>query len=103
MERELRQAIEGWNQTQINDMFLQKNIKWVFNPPTGSHHGGPWERLIKSVCKVFNSTMRSQNLDKKCFHTILSEIETIINGQPLTKVSTDPNDLEALTPNHLLL
>ena len=26
-----------------------------------------------------------------------------MNGRPLTKVSDDPRDLEALTPNHLLL
>ncbi|XP_046873085.1 uncharacterized protein LOC124465379 [Hypomesus transpacificus] len=102
-ERELRQAIEGWNQGRINDMLLQKNIKWVFNPPTGSHHGGAWERFIRSVRKVFNSTVRSQNLDEEGFYTIVCEIESIINGRPLTKASSDPNDLEALTPNHLLL
>lgn len=27
----------------------------------------------------------------------------IINGPPITKASTDPKSLEALTPNHLLL
>ena len=30
-------------------------------------------------------------------------MEAIVNNLPLTEVSTDPNDLEALTPNHLLL
>lgn len=50
-ERELRTAIEQWNLAQINDALLQKGIKWSFNPPASSHHGGPWERLIRSVGK----------------------------------------------------
>ena len=33
----------------------------------------------------------------------MCEVESIMNSQPLTKVSDDPNDLEVLTPNHLLL
>lgn len=102
-ERELREAIEVWNHAQINDILLQKGIKWNFNPPTGSHHGGVWERLIRSIRKVLNSTFKVQNLDEDGFHTVLCEVESIINGRPLTNSSPDPNDLEALTPNHLLL
>lgn len=45
-ERELKMAIEQWNQAQVHDVLLQKGIKWSFNPPAGSHHGGPWEMLI---------------------------------------------------------
>lgn len=31
-ERELRTAIEQWNQSQINNVLQQKGIKWTFNP-----------------------------------------------------------------------
>ena len=33
----------------------------------------------------------------------LCEVEAIVNGRPITKLSDDPRDLEPLTPNHLLL
>ena len=102
-ERELRQAIGRWNHVQINDFLLQKGMKWTFNPPTGSHHGGVWERLIRSVRKALNSVLRTQSLDEEGLHTVFCEVEAIINSRPITKASTDLNDLEALTPNHLLL
>ena len=35
--------------------------------------------------------------------TLLAEVEAILNGRPLTRCSSDPNDLFCLTPNHLLL
>lgn len=102
-ERELRKAMEEWNQDQIHDVMLQRGIQWSFNPPAGSHHGGAWERLIRSIRKVLNSTLKVQNLDEEGLHTVLCEIEGIINSRPITKASFDPNDLEALTSNHLLL
>ena len=39
-EKELREAVRDWNQSQIHEFLLQRNIKWTFNPPAGSHHGG---------------------------------------------------------------
>lgn len=102
-QRELREAIEGWNHEQIHNALLQKEIRWIFNPPAGSHHGGVWERMIRSVRKVLNSTLNLQSLDEEGLLTVFCEAEAILNGRPITKASTDPNDLEALTPNHLLL
>ena len=102
-DRELKRSLEQWNQSQIHDELLQKGIQWKFNPPSGSHHGGAWERLICSIRKVLNSTLRVQTLDDDGLHTLLCEIEAFLNSRPITKASTEPDDLEALTPNHLLL
>ena len=35
--------------------------------------------------------------------TFLVEVEKILNNRPITRVSSDSNDLDALTPNHILL
>ena len=43
-----------------------------------------------------------QRLTDESLSTFLCEVENIINSRPLTTVSDDPNDLEPLTPNHLL-
>ena len=102
-ERELRIAVEEWNQAQIHNFLLQRNIKWIFNPPAGSHFGGVWERCIRSVRKVMKALMHQQTLDDESLATLMCEVEAIVNGRPITKLSNDPNDSEPLTPNHLLL
>ena len=101
--QELRNAIKEWNQGRIEDFLLQHSTKWIFNPPAGSHHGGVWERCIRTTRKLMNAISKEQTLDDEGLTTLMCEVESIINGRPLTKVSDDPNDWEALTPNHLLL
>ena len=102
-ERELREAIQGWNQEKIHEFLLAKSIEWVFNPPAGLHHGGVWERCIRTTRKVMKALLKDQPLDDEGLLTLLCEVESTINGRLLTKVSDDPRDPEALTPNHLLL
>lgn len=48
------------------------------------------------------SVIRQQVLDDEALHTALCEVEAILNDRPITPSSDDPNDLEALTTNHIL-
>ncbi|XP_074651586.1 uncharacterized protein LOC141906242 [Tubulanus polymorphus] len=90
----------------INDTRrFMDGVDWSFNPPAGSHFGGVWERLIRSVRRVLRSLMKEQTtrLDDESFHTLLCEVESILNNRPITRNSSDPADMEVLTPNHVLL
>lgn len=102
-ERELRAAIQAWNQQRIDAFLVQKNVKWLFNPPKGSHHGGVWERCICTVWKVLNAIPKEQVQDDESLTTLMCEVGSIVSNRPATKVSNDSKDMEALTPNHLLL
>jgi hypothetical protein len=102
-EREIRNYINNWNQSKIGGLLTQKGIEWQFNPPTASHYGGVWERQIRTIRKILYGLLKEQSLTDESLQTLLCEVESIVNGRPITQVSSDPNDLEVLTPNHLLL
>ena len=79
-------------------------IHWKQNPPAASHMGGVWERQIRSVRSILSALMREYGhaLDDESFRTLLTEVECIINSRPLTVPSSEPGDLDPLTPSHLL-
>ena len=65
--------------------------------------GGEWERLIRSTKEVLTGLMKDTVLTDPQLATLLTEVESILNSRPLTHASEDINDLDALTPNHILL
>ena len=101
--KEIQTCIADWNQGQIHEYLLQQDIVWVFNPPTGSHHGGVWERCIWTVRKIMMALLKGQTVEDEGLTTLMCEVEYIVNGRPITTVSSDHRDGEPLTPNHLLL
>ena len=102
-DKELKAGIQQWNQKKIAEHMAQKDVEWKFNPPSASHMGGMWERLIRSLRSALNSLSRLQTLTDESLATFVAETERILNDRPLTEVSDDIEDLEPLTPNHVLL
>lgn len=47
--------------------------------------------------------LKQQVLDYESLSVLVCEVESIINGKPITKVSDGPRDFNALKPNHLLV
>ena len=61
-----------------------------------------WESLVKSVKKTLKAIVKDRTFTEDCLHTFLCKVEAVLNSRPLTAISDDINDLEPLTPNHLL-
>ena len=64
---------------------------------------GRFTRRVKSVKEVLHATMQDRVFTDPQLATTLTEVESILNSRPLTHASSDVNDLEALSPNHILL
>ncbi|XP_003724582.2 uncharacterized protein LOC100890015 [Strongylocentrotus purpuratus] len=102
----LKQALQEWSQEQIMNFCCNRGIQWNFNPPAASHFGGVWERQIRTIRKILHAILHEQYLktaqSDEQLHTLMCEIEAVINSRPLTRASNDPSDLDVITPNHLL-
>ena len=102
-ERILKRSLEAWNQNQIHDHLFQKGIEWHFNPPSASHMGESWERLIRSIRRILSATLQTQLTSDDVLTTVMAEAESILNSRPLIPTTLGPKDGQLLTPNHLLL
>jgi len=77
--------------------------RWHFNPPAAPHFGGLWEAAVKSTKFHLRRVIGNQLLTFEELTTLSTRIEAILNSRPLTALSTDPNDLQPLTPGHFLI
>ena len=101
-ERELREALQQLKPDELTQILATKGIEWTFNPPHASHFGGVWERLIRSVRRALGAACLEQVTTDDTLATLFCEAESIVNGRPLTKVTSDPGSASPLTPSMLL-
>lgn len=77
--------------------------QWKFNPPGAPHFGGKWESGVKSVKHHLRRVMGDTILTYEEVTTLLTQIEAVLNSRPISPLSDDPDDLNALTPGHFLI
>ena len=103
-ERELREVLKEMDHDEITEKLRQQQIDWIFNPPAASHMGGVWERQIRTTRRILHALLRehASRLDDESLHTLMCEVESIINSRPLTVISSDARDPIPLSPNQIL-
>lgn len=87
----------------FQDYLTQNEIKWKFIPPRSPHWGGLWESAIKSAKFHLVRLVGNAKLTYEELSTVLCQVESIMNSRPLSQLSNDPSDLNALTPGHFLI
>lgn len=102
-DKVLRDWFTASSRKEIQEDCSSQEIIWNFNPPGAPHFGGLWEAGVKSIKHHLVRVMGSTVLTYEEMHTLVTQIEGILNSRPLVPVSTDPTDLEALTPAHFLI
>lgn len=102
-DHELRDEAKKINNEDLVEAAEREGVQWKFIPPGAPNMGGAWERLIRSVKTALNAVLQERSPPEEVLHTLLTEVEHTVNSRPLTHLSADPTDEEALTPNHFLI
>lgn len=99
---ELKKAYADWL-PHLREWGLKYDTRWKYIAPGAPNQGGAWERLVRSIKSALTATLHEKSPKPEVLSTLLTEAEFSVNSRPLTHVSVDPDDPEALTPNHFLL
>lgn len=103
-DRELREFLENEPvQKKFEGELSKVGVQWHFAPPKGSHFGGIYEAAIKSMKTLLYRGMTGTTLTLEEFNTLICQIEALLNSRPITPLSSDPTDLDFLTPGHFLI
>ena len=84
-EKEIKEAMKEWDLQKIHNHCAQRNIEWNFIPPSGSHMGGVWERMVQTTKRALEALLQEQLVADEVLTTVMAEAVNIVNGRPLTR------------------
>lgn len=102
---EFTKAMGELDPKDLEQFLAKQQCVFHFNSPSSSHMGGCWERMIRTARDILKGLLLEQpgRLDSEGLQTLFYEVMAIINSRPLSHQANDAaQDLEPLTPNHLL-
>jgi len=80
----------------------EEGITWKYIPAYSPHMGGIWEAAVKSFKHHLRRIVGAAALTFEELYTVLTQIEAVLNSRPLTPMSSDPSDLDVISPAHFL-
>ncbi|GFT14176.1 integrase catalytic domain-containing protein [Trichonephila clavipes] len=80
-----------------------EGMEWKFIPSRAPSFGGLWEASVKSIKCHLKRVVSGSNLTYEEFLTVCIQIEGILNSRPLCPLSSNSDNLNALTPTHFLI
>ena len=89
-ETELLHNISSWNQQVLFETLVKKRFLRKFNPPSAPHHGGIWERVVRSFKHVFYAVLGNRSLIDEILTTRFCLIEHSLNVRPLIQLALIP-------------
>ena len=87
----------------VSQFATNLGTQWNMIPPRAPHFRELWEAGVKAVKLHLKKIMGNTILSYEEFLTLVVQIEGILNSRPLSPMSSEPNDLEPLTPGHFLM
>ena len=77
------------NQQQIHHFLANTGTDWLIwsrIAPAASHVSGVWERQIRSARRILALLLKNHGkcLKDESLHTLMTEVDTIVNSRPLT-------------------
>ena len=101
-EGELKKLLKE-GRKNLQDFTMTHKLKWKFNTPASPHQRGFFESMVKLTKSALKVIVGQQTLSWNEMATVFAEVECLVNSRPLGYPSNDANDLQLLTPNHLVL
>ena len=74
---------------EVKRYLVSEGVTWQFIVEGAPGWGGFWERLVQTVKRVLKRVIGRSTLCYDELHTILLEIESVINARPITYVYDD--------------
>lgn len=102
LHKEEEKWLNGKNQ-ELAALLAPKGIQWKFIPVQSPNFGGLWERNVRSMKDHLKRTLKNARLTFEEYNTVLCQIEATMNSRPIGPLTTNEENLNALTPGHFLI
>lgn len=96
-------VLKQFRSSLLHDTLAAEGTQWHFNPPGAPSFGGIWEAGVKSVKHHLRRILAPTLMTFEELATVLAQIEAVLNSRPITPLSDDASDVQALTPGHFLI